>query len=668
MECLRAVCSLIGIIPAMIRNILRIGCGLGLVFVLFSNHVRAADDDVVQPGDNMVVEGVPPIPRQLADEVDRYTEFRAAGLASWHPQRREMLIATRFADTAQAHLVKFPGGARTQLTFFKEPVSGISFQPTQGDYFVFGKDIGGSEKFQKYRYDLSSGEVTMLTDGKSRNTASVWSHAGDRMVYSSTRRNGRDLDLWVMNPADPKSDRMLAELSGNGWDPVDFSPDDKQLLVSEEISINESYLWLMDAQSGAKTLLTPKGEGQKVAYGGAAFSRDGKGVYVSTDRESEFQRLAYVDLETKQYHYLTDDIKWDVESFEQSWDGKTIALVSDEDGVGVLHLIDVASGKERPGPQLPAGVVHSINWHKNNRDLGFVFTSAKGASDAYSMDIETGKVERWTFSETGGINTDGFADAQVVKWNSFDGKSISGLLYKPPAKFTGKRPVMIMIHGGPEGQSRPGFRGAQNYFTNEMGIAVIEPNVRGSTGYGKTFSTLDNGMLREDSHKDIGALLDWIETRDDLDPQRVMVIGGSYGGYMVLAVATNYPQRIRCAIDIVGPSNLATFLKNTSAYRQDLRRVEYGDERDPKMMEFLQRTAPLNKADKISKPLFVVQGGNDPRVPLSEAEQIVKKARTNGTPVWYLMAKDEGHGFAKKKNRDFLLYAEVQFMRQFLVN
>lgn len=629
--------------------------------------VVVAQSDVVTPGENLVVEGIPSIPVAMAEEINRYTEFRYADLSNWHPARREMLIATRFAETNQVHLLKMPGGARTQLTFFKDSTGGASFHPTGGDYFVFSKGSGGNENYQKYRYDFASGAVTLLTDGKSRNTGGAWANAGDKYVYQSNRRNGEDLDIWMMNPADPKSNRVLAELKGGGWGTYEFSPDDRQLLVGEYVSANESYLWLMDAATGAKTLVTPRGEAEKVLYGSAQFSKDGKGIYVTTDRESEFQRLAYIDLATKKHTYLTGSINWDVDYFALSWDGKTLAFVTNEDGLSVLHLMDTASRKELPAPKLPVGVLGALEWHRNNRDLGFGLESARSTYDTYSLDVKTGKIERWTESETGGINTTVFSLPEVVRWKTFDARMISGLYYKPPAKFAGKRPVIIDIHGGPEGQARPWFQGENNYFVNEMGIALIQPNVRGSTGFGKTFLKLDNGFLREDSYKDVAALLDWIKARPELDADRVMVAGGSYGGHMTLAMATFYPDRIRAALDVVGPSNFVTFLENTSAYRRDLRRVEYGDERDPKMREFLNRIAPLNSAAKIVKPLFVVQGGNDPRVPLSESQQIVETVRKNGTPVWYLMAKDEGHGFAKKKNRDFQLYAVVLFIREHLL-
>ena len=626
-----------------------------------------AQNGAIAPNENLIVEGVPTIPISLAETVGRYTEFRGASFSSWHPTKREILISTRFGDTAQVHQVKFPGGDRRQLTFFPDRVGGGSFPPAGGEFFIFSKDTGGAEFFQSYRYDLSSGNVTLLTDGKSRNTGGVWSNSGRLYSYESTRRNGKDVDLYVVNPADPKSDKALMQLEGGGWNALDWSPDDRQIIIGEFISANESYLWFVNAATGEKTLLTPKGAGEKIAYGGAQFSKDGKGVYVTTDRDSEFQRLAYVDLATKQHKFLTDHIKWDVDEFDLSPDGKTLAIVTNEDGIARLHLLDTDSGKEKPAAKLPIGQIFGIDWHENGTDLGFTLVSARSTADAYSLDVKTGNVDRWTFSETGGLNTDHFTEPELVRWKSFDNKMISGFLYLPPMKFKGPRPVMINIHGGPEGQARPGFLGRNNYFLDEMGVAIIFPNIRGSSGYGKTFLKLDNGFLREDSYKDISALIDWIKTRPELDADRIMVTGGSYGGHMTLAVATNYNDRIRAALSVVGPSNLVTFLKNTQDYRRDLRRVEYGDERDPKMAEFLERTAPLNNVQKIKKPLFVVQGMNDPRVPASESEQMVAAVRKNGTPVWYLAAKDEGHGFAKKKNVDYQFYATIMFMQEHLL-
>ncbi len=636
-----------------------------LAVVLFPALALGQSDEVA-PNENLVAEGIPKIPAALADSVRRYSEFRAAAFSSWHPTKREILIRTRFADTAQVHQVKSPGGARTQLTFFPDRVGSAIYQPVTGDSFLFTKDVGGGEFFQIYRYDLATGDITLLTDGKSRNTGPRWSYQGDRIAYGSTRRTANDVDIWVVNASDPASSRMVAQMEGGGWSVSDWSPDGKQLLVDNYVSAAESYVWLVDVASGKKDLLTPKAA-EPVAYHHPRFAKDGKGVYLTSDQDSEFQRLVYMDLASRMNAILTPALNWDVEEFDLSKDGRWIAFDADEDGIDVLHVLDTRTNQEVPVPKLPVGVIQGIEWRNNSRELAFSFTSAGQPDDVYSVDMASGKVERWTFSETGGLNTSGFSEPQLIHWKSWDDRSISGFLYKPPAKFAGKHPVIIDIHGGPEGQVQPFFMGSDNYFINELGIAMIYPNVRGSTGYGKTFQKLDNGFLREGSYKDINSLLDWIQTQPDLDAAKVMITGGSYGGFMTLAVATNYNDRICCSVDVVGPSNLVTFLEHTSGYRQDLRRVEYGDERDPKMREFLERIAPANNAKNITKPLFVIAGANDPRVPASESAQMVQVVRQNGTPVWWLLGKDEGHGFAKKKNRDYQFYATVMFVKEYLL-
>jgi dipeptidyl aminopeptidase/acylaminoacyl peptidase len=640
--------------------------GLPVALLLLAAVGAAGQEAVLAPPDTLVLDNVPAIPASLAESAGRYAESRSALPTDWHPARREMLIATRFGNTSQIHLVKMPGGARQQLTFFTEPVRNASFHPNGGDYFVFSRDVGGGEWYQLFRYDFATRSSTLLTDGKSRNLRGPWSSGGDQIAYMSTRRTGRDTDLWVMNPAGPGTDHLLTQLPGGGWSPEDWSPDDKKILLIEFVSVNESYVWLVDTATGEKTALTPRKTEEQVAYNNARFSRDGKGVYLTTDKDSEFQRLAYIDLATGQTRILTPDIPWDVDELALSWDGRRIAFVTNENGLSALHLLDTATGAELLAPKLPVGVVGGLLWHRNNRDLAFALTTTRFPDDCYSLDIATGKVERWTASETA-VDTEAFPEAELVRWKTFDGKTISGFLVRPPARFAGKRPVLIDIHGGPEGQSRPDFLGRYNYYLNELGIALILPNVRGSTGYGKTFDKLDNGFLRQDAYKDIDALFDWIATRADLDADRIAVMGGSYGGHMTLAISTFYSNRIRCSIDIVGMSNLVTFLEHTEAYRRDLRRVEYGDERDPKMREFLESIAPMNNLDKIRKPMMVVAGKNDPRVPVSESGQIVEGLKRQGTPVWYLMARDEGHGYQKKSNQDFLFYAGVVFLQQYLL-
>jgi len=620
-----------------------------------------------QTPDNLVVEGVPAISAELRADVSRYMEFRAASFDSWHPVRREMLISTRFADTPQLHLVKMPGGARKQLTFLPEPVRGGQFQPVKGEYVVFAQDTGGGEFFQLYRYDLNDGKITLLTDGKSRNTGGVFSRSGKWLAYSSTKRNGKDTDIYIMDPIQPQKVRLLLEVSTPGWAVADWAHDESKLLVAEYISINETYLHVVDTKTGKKELITPKGD-EKIAYSDAKFTADDKMFYLLTDKGSEFQRLVRYDPLTKFESVLTSDIPWDVDEMAVSPNGEWIAIVINEDGAGTLRVLESKSGKERRSPKLPLGTIGNLHFHENNRDLAFNLSSAKSPADVYSLDVKSGKVERWTESETGGLNTDNFVEPEMIKVNGFDGTPISGFIYRPDTgKFPGRRPVIINIHGGPEGQSRPGFQSRNNYFLNELGIAILYPNVRGSSGYGKTFLTRDNGFKREDSVRDIGAILKWIHRDQLLDSDRIAVVGGSYGGYMVLASMIHYSE-IRCGIDVVGISNFLTFLKNTQDYRRDLRRVEYGDERDEKMREFLEKISPTTNADKIKKPLFVVQGKNDPRVPLSESEQMVKDIRDRGGKVWYLMAKDEGHGFGKKKNADYQFLASILFFKENLLN
>ncbi|MBN9522428.1 S9 family peptidase [bacterium] len=635
---------------------------------------------VLAPGDNLVTDGLPPIPLEVAERVKRYTEFRSATLLDWHPTRREMLISTRFGQTAQVHRVKAPGADRFQLTFFPEKVMGARFRPAGGESFVFGRDVGGNERYQTFRFDPQTGDATLLTDGKSRNSLGVWSRNGKRLAYTSTRGNGKDNDLYVIDPADPKTDAKAAAL-GVGWSVLDWRPGDAEVLAVEYVSINESYLWLVDVKTGARTALTPKG-GEPAAYSGGQFTPDGKHVWTATDRDAEFHRLTRIDVATKEQTTFAADVNWDVEEFELSPDGKTLAFVTNEAGVGTLRLLETATGKERPRPNLPPGSVSGLKYHPkgtapylskadlsklDQNTLAFNLTSATIPGDVFTLDMGT-TVTRWTKSETGGLNAATFAEPQLVTWKSFDDREISGFLYPPAKTFTGKRPVIINIHGGPEGQARPGFLGAGNYYTNELGVAVLFPNVRGSAGFGKTFLKLDNGVKREDSYKDVAALLDWIKTRPDLDADRVMVTGGSYGGHMTLAVATYYPDRICCAVDVVGMSNLRTFLENTEPYRRDLRRVEYGDERDPEVRAFMDRTAPLTNVNKVSRPLFIIQGQNDPRVPASEADQMVKALKARGTPVWYLLAKDEGHGFAKQRNREFQAAATAVFVQRYLLD
>ncbi|MCW5966562.1 MAG: prolyl oligopeptidase family serine peptidase [Bryobacterales bacterium] len=624
-------------------------------------------DVTAAPPPAMKVEGVPQVSEELMTDLTRYAEYRTASFAAWHPAKREMLISTRFGNVPQLHTVAAPGAARTQITFFAEPVGGGEFQPKTGGFLAFTKDVGGAEFYQIFLLDTASGRTRMISDGKSRNGSVRWSPSGKQLAFTSTQRTGRDFDVYVMDPESPDSARLVMQAEGGrSLSTVDWSPDEAKIAVLDYRSITDSQLWLVDVATGGKQLLTaPPAQGE-TAVGAARFSQDGKGLYYTTDAGTEFQRIVYVSLADRTTREVAASRNGDVTAIALSPDGGRLLYETNELGASKLYLMEVKTGKQLPLPALPTGSIEGVEWLHDGNEIGFTSNNAQGGN-AYSIDLKAGKLIQWTFSELGGLPAEELREPELLRWKSFDGLEISGFLYPAAARFAGRRPVIINIHGGPEGQSRPGFQANRNYFMNEMGVAMIYPNVRGSSGFGKTYVSLDNGRKREDSVKDIGALLDYVATRPDLDASRVMVYGGSYGGYMVLASMTHYNDRIRCAVDIVGISNWVTFLKNTQDYRRELRRAEYGNESDADMREFLERISPLNQAEKITKPLLVIQGKNDPRVPVTESVQLVEKIRANGGAVWYLEAGDEGHGFRKKNNRDFQFAAEVLFVRQHLL-
>jgi dipeptidyl aminopeptidase/acylaminoacyl peptidase len=646
-----------------VRNVVTSG---GAILALVC-HLYGAEESERWPA-NLKAESIPAIPATLRREVNPYLEFRSAAFQGWHPKRHEMIITTRFADTMQLHSVAFPAAARRQLTFLAEPVAHAEYSPSNEDAVLYAQDSGGGEAFQLYLFQPSTGKSTLLTDGKSRHTSARWSPDGKRVAFNSTARNGADNDIWILDPSAPAQRSKVCDVTGGGWSVADWSPDQTRLLVSEFRSANESHLWLLTIASGKLERLSPE-EPKMISRDHAIFSRDGKSIYFSSDEGGEFQTLGTMTLAERTFRPLTSDIAWSVEGLALSHDGQTIALTTNEAGASVLRFLRV-DGQPAPAPPvLPLGVIGGLAWSSDDTEIGFTLTSARSSADAWSFRTGSQKLTRWTTSETGGLIPESFREPTLIRRKSFDGTEVSGFLYLPdPARHQGRRPIIVSIHGGPEGQSRPVFQGRNNYYLNELGIALLFPNVRGSDGYGKTFLAKDNGFLREDSVRDIGAFLDAIAEHPQLDAARIGVTGGSYGGYMTLASLIHHGERLRAGCAIVGISNFLTFLANTSDYRRDLRRVEYGDEREPQMHAHLASISPLTRAKDLQRPLMVVQGKNDPRVPASEADQIVAAVRQSGTPVWYLLADDEGHGFAKKKNVDLQFLATICFWRDFLLN
>ncbi|MDR7060769.1 MULTISPECIES: prolyl oligopeptidase family serine peptidase [unclassified Sphingopyxis] len=612
----------------------------------------------------LVADGVPAVPAALAAATRPYLEYRTAAFVGWNPADRSMLIATRFGNTAQLHRVARPLGAREQLTFEAEPVSHGGWSPVTGDVMLIEKDIGGSEFYQIFA--MKDGRLTMLTDGKSRNSLDAWSKDGSLVAFTSTRRNGRDNDIYVMDPRDPASARLAGQVDSNGWSVAGFAPDKSWALVTRSASVEKTDLFRLDLASGK---MTPVGDhGKKIAFSGASFAPDGT-IWVASDAGSDVQRLGTLDPATGAFTPRGPAEKWDVEAFDISGDGRFIAYAVNEAGVSRLRLLDVASGRARTVDALPAGVIGHIDiapWGA----IGIGFTSARSAADAYSIDPETLAVTRWTQSETGGLDVARNVEPELVSIKSFDGTAMSGFLYRPdPAKFPGKRPLIMHVHGGPESQWRPEYLGSTNYIVNELGVAYFYPNVRGSTGYGKRFVGLDNGPFkREDSVKDMGVFLDVLAKDARLDASRFGLTGRSYGGYMCYAAATHFADKLRANLCVVAISDFVTFLENTQEYRRDLRRVEYGDERDPAQRRKLTEISPLTRVADIRKPLFVVTGANDPRVPASEADQVVAAVRKGGGTAWHLVATNEGHQWGKKENVDYTFWSSLLFWQTYLLN
>jgi dipeptidyl aminopeptidase/acylaminoacyl peptidase len=635
-----------------------------LCLALLGNSNAAAASRVERG--TLTYDNIPEAPADLTDKLAGYMNARQATPLSWSP-KGQLLIATRFGDVEQLHVLDQAGGARRQVTFLSEPVTEAAFSPDPArNAYVYLKDIGGNENAQLYYQRTGEAAAKLLTDGKSMNGSPLWSNSGHEVAFFSTARDGRSYDIDVVDPESGALPHLAlaGDASGAAWRVLDWSPDDQKLLVLKEVSIAESYLYIVDLNSGLKREVDSSPA--KVGIRGAKFARDGQGVYLIADREAEFARLRYVGLFTNEKTVVSAHIPWDIEELAISRDGRYLAYVSNGAGTSQLNLLDLRTHQDLTPPRMPvSGIIGSLSFDAEGKRLAFGFASANQPRDAYVLDIAQNRLEPWTFSEAGAVDAAKFVVPRLTEFPTFDridGKPRQVPLYVYEPATLGVHPVLISLHGGPEAQFRPGFDPWIQYVVNELGFAVIAPNVRGSSGYGKNYMALDNGVLREDAVKDVGALLVWIESQGTLDPKRVVVAGGSYGGYLSLATLVNYSDRLRGGVDVSGIGDFVSFLTNTAPYRQNQRRAEYGDERDLEMRSFLRRISPLTNAERITRPLLVVHGRNDPRVPLSEAEQIVNKLRAKGREVWYLSAADEGHGYRKKQNRDAYYATFAQFL------
>ncbi|MCG8460481.1 MAG: prolyl oligopeptidase family serine peptidase [Holophagales bacterium] len=654
----------------------------------------------------LVLEGVPEIPARVVEGVRRFQNVRDASLFGFTASGSSILIGTRFGETRQIHRVDAPRGARCQLTYFEEPVLACHRRPGT-DEWAYLIDEGGTEAYQIHLLDAATGEDVRISDGTSKHGSLQWSHDGRLLAFQSTRRDGRSLDVWVQDPDSPRSAVCVAEAEGGTWwAPAAWNGDGRRLLVLQYLGATRCRTHLLELSeprvggfSAEEVRARPLiGDDRDDGYYEPLdFEPGEEGIYLLSDRGRRHRGLMRLDLDSGELDPLTADLEWSVSTFrlwhpadrsvrerpagEASQRG---AFVVNEEGYGRLHLFDPLTGRHRRVEGLPEGIAGELRFRPDGRRLGFTLDRPDAPKDVWMLELgpeplDFGAAIPWTESETGGIPRSVFVVPDLVRFPTFDDVKTTDGATRPrtiptfvfrPRRGTGQGPpwpVVVRIHGGPEAQARPGWNGNLQMWLENLGVAVLVPNVRGSAGYGRDYLRLDDGTLREDSVRDIGALLDWVATQDDLDTDRVAVFGGSYGGYMVLASLVHFGPRIRCGVELVGISNFVTFLENTQAYRRNLRRAEYGDERDPEMRRFLESISPLTHAGRIACPLFVGQGHNDPRVPVSEAEQIVRAVRGSGQEVWYLDALDEGHGFQKKANRDVWEQAVVLFLERHLL-
>ncbi len=611
-------------------------------------------EDAVEP----VLEGIPPTSRFVASRVQPFLETRRAKLATLVPNAGGVLVVTRLSETPHVHRVSSPLGMREQLTFGRESVEQAAFSPL--GHLTYRTDAVGSEDFQIWDLDLKSRVVRQLSDGQSRHGGFRWLSDGS-LVFTSNRRNGSDMDLYLFAAGAPRGakPRLVAELPGQ-WVIQATSRDGRRLLLLEYQAIDTSTLHLLDLTTGERRPVRELEPG--VAISSGLFSAGADQLLVLSDRDSEFSAIFSVDLRTGSWQRVTPELRWNVEEFALSPDGKLLAYVVNEAGYSSLWLRRLPSKVARRASAIPRGVISGLRF-ADARSLAFNLTTPTSPMDAFTYGVHSGRLSAWTRSEVGGIASARLIAPTLVQTLASDGERLPALYYRPRGK--GPFPVLLWIHGGPEGQARPMFDPIIQYFAASRQVAVLAPNIRGSDGYGKRFLALDNAKLRHNAIGDVGAWLDWIPKQRGLDPERVGIHGASYGGFVVLASLVKYGSRIRAGCDVVGPSNLVSFLEDTSDYRRDLRRREYGDESDPAMRAYLEELSPLSQASQIQSALLVAHGENDPRVPLSEARQLVSARAEQET--WFFLGKSEGHTFRRQRTRDTFYRVMAEFFERNLV-
>ena len=651
--------SIIQLIPAAII----------IVLVLYGYDCKVPERYISVP-ETIINNGIPPIPIEIKTDMDPYLQASPTYFAGWSPGGKGIFVRARKGNTYQLFKLSKPGGKLIQLTHSDEPVSNVIICPdSTRKYLIYSRDIDGKENYQFYLYNTLTEEIKLITGGKYRNLRPGFNHSGTMIAFASNERTGVLEDMYVMDPEKPESKRLVFTSQRPSYlYPFGWFYDNVRLLLLEVISINKVNTYVVNTETCEYTMINK--DDKRCFYGMIYASAYGDYLIGRTDCSGEFQRLAKRNYPGDITKILAADINWDAENIIVSNDFSNIAFITNEDGIDKLYLMNPSSFDYKKVDKIPEGQISGLKFSPDENEIGFTLSSHEKIGEVFSYNIKTDQLTKWTNNAESEQAANNIIKPEIIYYPTFDtinGKlrNIPSYYFKPPSETKKPYPVVIYIHGGPEGQFVQDYDPIINYWTQQLGIAVLAPNVRGSSGYGKTYLLLDNGKKREDAVRDIGALLEWISINPEIDNNRIGVYGASYGGYMVLSAMFHYSNQIACGIDIVGISNFNTFMKNTSPYRVDFRREEYGDERI--LGEFLDNISPLTHADKITSPLFVIQGKNDPRVPWTEAEQIVRSVRKNNVPVWYQLLANEGHSFTIKNNIDYVNYSVVEFLRRYLL-
>jgi dipeptidyl aminopeptidase/acylaminoacyl peptidase len=640
-------------------------------FALFLSYALLLPAAQAQAGGQYLGTGEPPqASSSRAAEgfpIERYLNIRSASSPALAPGGDRVAFLLNVTGTPQVWSVASTGGWPEQLTFYTDRVDFVRWSP-DGTGMLFGKARGGDENAQLYWMSPDGAQVRQLTDApKIRYNFGAWSADGRRISYASNKRNPNFFDIYVMDLGDGRESLVYQQDGSNAA--VAWSHDGRFIVVSrssDTLSLDND-LYLVELASKGVTHLTPhEGAAQ---FGDVHFTRDNRSLLLSTNVGGEWQSLARMDLQSRRIAPATTAL-WDTDASEMSVDGRLLAYTLNRDGFSELYvrkLNEAGAGDDKDTPvALPGkGVVGGLDFSRDGRKLAFTFAGARFNSDVWLYDLRTRKLEQVTRSSRAAIPQSSFVEPELIRYKTFDGREIPAWYYKPRSMQTGGAnralPVIVSVHGGPEGQERPAFNPTYQYFLSR-GYAVLAPNVRGSTGYGKTYTHLDDVKLREDSVKDLAAAVEWLKTSGGADARRIAVMGGSYGGYMALAAITLYPEMWAAAVEMYGISNFETNLRNTSGYRRRQREREYGTLAGD--LEFLRSVSPIYKVNRIKAPLLVFQGKNDPRVPYTESEQIVQALRARNAPVEYTLFDDEGHGFVKLNNRLVVYPKIVDFLER----